>query len=117
MITKKKKSKPKCKGHYWTIKADPERLKDFIKRTQVSVKAWRARNPEKVRAQRIVFVAVRNGSLIRQQCFCGKKRTEAHHEDYTQCLNVVWLCKRHHAEADKLRRNGVKRYPHLSTCK
>lgn len=72
-------------------------------------KEWRVRNPQKLRAQRLVFVAVRNGSLKRKNCFCGAKIVEAHHEDYTKPLDVIWLCKKHHVIADKILRHKQKR--------
>jgi hypothetical protein len=50
--------------------------------------------------------AVRNGHLVREPCSqCGALKAEAHHEDYTKPLEVVWLCRRHH----KLRHAEIKR--------
>ena len=56
---------------------------------------WRIRNPEKTIAHRQVFVAVRAGRLKRKKCVCGK-RGEAHHDDYSKPLDVLWMCKLHH---------------------
>lgn len=64
---------------------------------------WRSKNPLKIRAHRAVFVAMRNGTLEKKNCFCGEK-AQAHHEDYSRPLDVKWLCKKHHAIADKKRR-------------
>lgn len=62
---------------------------------------WRASNPEKRAAHQKVFVAVRAGKLVKKPCkVCGKERVEAHHNDYSKPLRVVWLCKKHHVEAD-----------------
>lgn len=43
--------------------------------------------------------AVKRGLVIRQACLvCGEtNKTEAHHEDYTKPLEVVWLCRKHHS--------------------
>ena len=59
--------------------------------------------------QSVAHVAVRNalksGELVRQPCeVCGDPDSEAHHEDYSKPLEVRWLCKPHHREADKARR-------------
>lgn len=68
------------------------------------VKMWRNKNPQKTAAHRAVFIALRNGSLKKEKCFCGSYNVEAHHIDYMKPLKVKWLCKKHHAEADKQRR-------------
>lgn len=70
-----------------------------------AMKKWRLRNPLKVKAYRAVYVAVRNGSLKKKPCKkCGAIKAEAHHTDYSKPLKVVWLCKQHHVEADKIMR-------------
>ena len=69
------------------------------------VKAWRFKNPERVKAQRLVFSAIRNKTLIKKCCEkCGSEKSESHHEDYSKPLEVIWLCKKHHGEADRVRR-------------
>lgn len=70
---------------------------------------WRKRHPEKKKVQQAVFIALRNGTLQRQPCHCGDEASEAHHEDYSKPLEVIWLCKKHHAEADKLRRREARK--------
>lgn len=52
----------------------------------------------KKKARQEVFVALRNGSLKREACFCGETKTDAHHSDYFKPLEVIWLCKKHHGE-------------------
>lgn len=53
-----------------------------------------------------VYRAVRDGKLSRGTCeVCGSSEVQAHHDDYTQPLNVRWLCRIHHSELHaKLRR-------------
>ena len=59
---------------------------------------YHQRNPEKRRAHRAVWRAVKNGSLVRpDHCSeCGVSANEfrihAHHEDYGAPLDVEWLC-------------------------
>lgn len=60
-------------------------------------KAWRQRNPEKVRCHNAVARAIRSGKLVRGACeVCGEEKTHAHHDDYTKPLEVRWLCPQHH---------------------
>ncbi len=59
--------------------------------------AWIARNPLKRAAHHAVRNAIRRGEIERQPCHCGLP-AEAHHEDYAAPLDVMWLCRRHHAE-------------------
>jgi hypothetical protein len=60
---------------------------------------WGARNREKRFAHRRVYKAVKEGTLVRQPCeICGELRVDAHHEDYSKPLDVMWLCKLHHRQ-------------------
>ena len=63
----------------------------------------RARHPDKYRARSAVSAAVRDGRLIKKPCRdCGEATTEAHHEDYSRPLDVIWLCRPcHRAEHGK----------------
>jgi ribosomal protein S27AE len=71
-------------------------------------KAQRDRKNAKRRAERfkdqardMVRGAIRKGELQRQPCErCGSRQVEAHHEDYGKPLDVQWLCRPHHREAD-----------------
>lgn len=43
--------------------------------------------------------AIARGRLVRRPCeVCGAFPVEAHHDDYSQPLNVRWLCLPHHRE-------------------
>ena len=66
--------------------------------------AWSDRNPEKRKASVAANNALRDGRLERKtKCeICGgEKNIEKHHDDYNKPLEVRWLCKRHHWEADR----------------
>lgn len=53
----------------------------------------------KKRAQAAARYAIKSGRLQRLPCeVCGVTPTEAHHDDYSQPLNVRWLCPTHHRE-------------------
>jgi len=59
---------------------------------------WAKQNPEKIKAHRIVNSALRSGKIHRHPCFiCGNK-AQAHHDDYSKPLEVIWVCPKHHAE-------------------
>jgi hypothetical protein len=82
---------------------------------------WRCKNREHVNKQALgyqqtpqgkirksardkVYNAIKTGKLLKQPCeVCGKsleiaKTAHAHHEDYNKPLEVIWLCRTHHAE-------------------
>lgn len=108
MDDKKEINKKKSRERYYKIKDNPNLLTVYLKKTANNVKKWRENNPEKTKAQRIVFMAVRNKSLKKQPCkICGQIKAECHHEDYSKPLEVIWLCKKHHMEMDIKRRNNT----------
>ena len=46
-----------------------------------------------------VHNAILTGQIIKKPCEkCGAEPAEAHHCDYNKPLEVIWLCKKHHAE-------------------
>ena len=57
--------------------------------------------PERTAAWAKTNRAIRSGKLIPQPCACGNPKSQAHHEDYSKPLDVMWLCaschqKRHY---------------------
>lgn len=77
------------------------KVKDKYKAHRAKVtREWRLKYPERARAHAIVGRAVRSGKLTKaNECArCGAiGRLEAHHEDYSKPLNVIWLCRTCHA--------------------
>jgi hypothetical protein len=55
---------------------------------------------EKARARYLVQKAVKAGTLARRPCeVCGTtEKLHAHHDDYSNPLEVRWLCGSHHAK-------------------
>ncbi|KKM01344.1 hypothetical protein LCGC14_1795370 [marine sediment metagenome] len=45
---------------------------------------------------------VKLGVIKKMPCgICGDGNSQAHHPDYTQPLEVVWLCQSHHYDVDR----------------
>jgi hypothetical protein len=66
------------------------------------IRQWQADHPDRRKAQTLLGNAVRSGRVVRWPCCavpeCDKK-PEGHHFDYSQPLEVVWLCRAHHMQA------------------
>jgi len=62
--------------------------------------AWVAKRPlHKRRAMRAVHSAINKGRMVKMPCeVCGELRVDAHHPDYSKPLEVMWLCRTHHAQ-------------------
>ena len=79
---------------------NPERRKNII---DSSIKRRKA-NPLKTKAQNKVYNEIRSGRMKRPSTcpFCGKSehRIEAHHDDYTKPLAIVWACTPCHRVLD-----------------
>jgi hypothetical protein len=54
---------------------------------------------EKGRAAQKLRDAIRAGKIERQSCeVCREPNAEGHHYDYSRPLDVIWLCRTHHAQ-------------------
>lgn len=81
------------KHHLW--KGGKDRRKEWTTE-------YKAKFPERTQARRKVSDAIKAKRLIRAPCvICGNSKSEAHHENYSKPLEVIWLCRTHHREADK----------------
>lgn len=45
-----------------------------------------------------VNIAIKAGRLKSEPCICGKTKVEGHHADYKRPLDVIWMCRKHHAQ-------------------
>jgi len=55
------------------------------------------RYPEKMRARQKLHTEIRSGRMKRLPCIkCGAIKSQAHHEDYSKPLEVIWLCQKCH---------------------
>jgi hypothetical protein len=86
------------------VKPEYYRAYDRARATSEKRRAWRlkrqradrAADPLANTARRKVAYAVRAGKLTKQPCWCSELKVEAHHPDYNEPLNVIWLCNKHH---------------------
>ena len=64
------------------------------------------------RAAQVVTRARASGRLIPQPCEeCGEPETvHAHHDDYSQPIDVRWLCPKHHREWHSKNGQGAHRF-------
>ncbi|MHC4647806.1 MAG: hypothetical protein ACYTBJ_20275 [Planctomycetota bacterium] len=70
---------------------------DNPEKTAKAKAGWIAGNQEKRATHIKTGNAIRDGRLRRMPCEkCGAEPTEAHHEDYSKPLEVIWLCPRCH---------------------
>lgn len=77
------------------------------------MRAWRKRRPHRLmsdeaRKRAIVRAKTRvyrkRGLIKKTDCPCGAPATEMHHEDYSNALSVVWLCRQCHVNLHRERR-------------
>lgn len=69
------------------------------KRLRVTSSDWDKRNPHKKKAHASVNNGIRDGKINPKPCEkCGSKNSQAHHDDYSKSLDVIWLCPRHHSD-------------------
>ncbi len=63
---------------------------------------------EKYNCRKTLRNAVKRGLVVKESCkICGELKTEAHHNDYSKPLDVIWLCRRHH---HLIHRGGKNRF-------
>ena len=64
----------------------------------------RVKNPVRYKALKSYKIYNRNKTSC---IICNDEHSEAHHEDYTKPLEVIWLCKTHHGELHRNKRRGI----------
>lgn len=87
-------------------------------------KELRILNRDKEIARSKFHSALKSGKMVRKPCeVCGDKKTDGHHTDYKKPLQIVWLCRKHHAEAHRIKysdeavKNSLKQYKHPNIYK
>ena len=82
-------------------KYDAERFQQPDRKAAVIANATKHRkiHHQRVYARSKAAYALSTGKMIRKPCeVCGNPKSQAHHDDYTKPLDVVFLCFRHHRE-------------------
>jgi hypothetical protein len=73
--------------------------------TEKGRKTERRHSPKRIQRMRTlgrINIHYLTSKLERQSCsVCGKERAQAHHEDYSKPLDVIWLCPLHHSQRHK----------------
>lgn len=110
------KQRVRDKANEWA-KNNVDKVRDQRRRSRVTCadhireyrSEYRKANGYKIACHVAVSKAVGSGELVKLPCeICGNVKANAHHEDYSKPLEVVWLCQHHHVERhQELEREGV----------
>lgn len=91
-------STQKGKLYRWRLKNDP-RYREMAERRKLY--NINRRHSLKVKVRSILNNAIKYGKLFRLPCsICGNIKAQAHHEDYSKPLDVIWFCSKHHAKRE-----------------
>lgn len=77
--------------------------REYRRRNKERCKIWESKkDPLKVKVRQIVRTLVYEGKLKKYPCVvCGNPKSQAHHEDYSKPLDIIWLCAQHHTDLHK----------------
>ena len=67
----------------------------------ISRKKDRQQNKGKYYARRLLNKLIKEGVIERKICEICSKIGTGHHPDYSKPVEVVWLCRKHHAELNR----------------
>lgn len=97
-------------GRESVLAYDRLRAKEPNRKTKAAAifNRWKQQHPERRSAQNKLASAIKSGRTSAWPACalpdCANK-PEAHHPDYSNPLDVVWLCSAHHKQAHALARN------------
>lgn len=90
--------------HRVAARVEYQKTQAYAQSHVAAAKRWSAKHPKKREANVAVGNAIRDGRLTPWPVCaihtCDQK-PQAHHPDYDQPLDVVWLCDEHHKEAHR----------------
>lgn len=80
------------------VNKNPAKIREL---TRIKSAKYFKLNKDKILARRKVFIFVRAKRLVKMPCYCGEIKVEAHHNDYSKPLEVIWFCRLHHREHER----------------
>lgn len=96
-------------------RANPEKIRQYELNSRASHREdylrrradYKKAHPEVAEAHMFVNMALSCGTMAKSSCqICGSIEVDAHHEDYNRPFDVIWLCRRHHAEIHRSAKRG-----------
>lgn len=97
----KEKHREEAKLYARNFRKEGRSTRDKQRQKEVICK-WEKKYPERRKAHRKVYYALKTGKLKKEPCkVCRSEKVHAHHEDYSKPLEVIWLCPIHHYEYDQ----------------
>ena len=91
-------------GYVQRWQGDPDKRPRMV----AAQRASKARHHDRELARWSVWSRLRKGRLVPGACVRAdddcRGPIQAHHDDYSKRLEVVWACRRHHGELDRERR-------------
>lgn len=94
----KKTLSPETKERYKKAINKYRETEGFKEKHRKEARKYYIKNKDKAACRDKVRYALKMGRLKKQPCWCGETKVEAHHEDYSKPLDVVWFCFKHHRE-------------------
>lgn len=78
-------------------KQDPEKWRKYINKKARELRVTDVKTKIRTKAVNTLTYAKTKGEVAPEPCvYCGNKKSEAHHNDYTKPLEVQWMCRKHH---------------------
>jgi hypothetical protein len=88
-----------CKSYIPIPKIQKHSLKSLRKHS----KNYYKRHRDKVLIRMKTWANIKKGIIKRKPCsVCGNIKSEIHHNNYNNCYDIMWLCKKHHWELHNL---------------
>ena len=108
---------PPLKYHWYCKDCQRDCFKRWWNRKGKNYKHSTPERREKYLARVYLHQQISRGKLKRQPCVvCGNPKSEGHHHNgyrKEHALDVVWLCKKHHDEAERVLKSKLTEQPLL----